>query len=82
MIKDGIRHGGIASTAVPYIRWQLTGYDGGSVVMIVFHDLQQIMTLFRNQPGTPPVIQYQHISFASRTSNLAYVPSPLAMGNS
>ena len=60
-IKNDIRQSWTANAVVPFLQWQLTGNDGGAVVMPLFYDLQQITVLFCNEPGEPPFIQDQYI---------------------
>jgi hypothetical protein len=62
-IKDGISQGGVPNGFMPVFNRQLTGHDGGSSVMAVFDDLQQVVAMFLTEGGQAKVVQQEDIGF-------------------
>jgi hypothetical protein len=55
-IKDGVSDGGISDDVMPVLDGELSNNDGGTAVVAIFEDLEEICTLLMGQSSETPVI--------------------------
>ena len=60
-VEDGVVVGGFADRFVPVLDRQLAGDQGGSALVAVFEDFQQIAPLGRGELGQSPIVQNDQI---------------------
>ena len=77
-VENGVSDGGIGDDLVPLIDRHLACKDGGSALMPVVNDLEQIATLLAGERGESPVVEDEELDPRSALSSRAYRPSPRA----
>ena len=56
-VEDGVGVGGFADRFVPVLDGQLAGDEGGSALVAVFEDFEQVAPLRRGEFGQSPVVE-------------------------
>ncbi len=78
-IQNGVRQGGIANAVMPVLDGQLTGDQGGTGLITVIQDLQEVMSVPISQGFQPPVVQHEHIDLGQALEELGI--AAVRMGN-
>ena len=55
-VEEGIDDGGIGDDLVPVLDRHLAGDDGGSALVAIVDDFEEIATLLAGERGEPPVV--------------------------
>ena len=65
-VKDGVGKRGVPDGFVPMLDGELGGDQGGAAVVAVFHDFEEVSSLFVRQGRHSPVIEYEKVGTGQR----------------
>ncbi len=71
-VQNGVGQGGVADGFVPVFDGHLCGDEGGSPVVAVFHNLEEVSSFFIRQEGRSPVVDDDEVG-AQKGAQHAFV---------
>ena len=77
-VQDGIGDGGSADDGMPVFDRALAGNHGGSLVLAVLDDFEQIVTLRIIERGQKQIIEDEQLDFGQAGEHFEREPSALA----